>query len=84
MSYVGVGDLPALTEAERKMAHDDPELFAFELQKRELALRAKEVEAAKSSAFWEGLQAFMMVAIPVAAYLGLEKFLGLSKLEGKI
>lgn len=74
MAYL---QLNGLTESERAEARSDPELFAFELQKRELELRAQEVKSAKSSTFWEGLQAFMLVGIPIIGYIGVRDFLGL-------
>ena len=83
MSYFATGDVPegptGLTEAERKLAKADPDVLDFEFRKRNLQLRQAEVKAARSSAFWESLQALTIVALPIAAFFGIEKFLGLKR-----
>lgn len=85
MAYVyqslGAEEIPGLTEKERELAKSDPALLDFEFRKRDLSIRREELKAAKSSAFWDGLQALVVVALPIAAWLGVEKALGLSRVR---
>jgi hypothetical protein len=66
---------------------DKPQRYAIELSPEELAslskqerleylMRYHEVQAQKTSAFWDAVSAGVAVIVPVAAILGLERFLG--------
>jgi len=65
---------------------DKPQRYAIELTPAELSkldpqtrleylMRYHEVQASKTSAFWDAVSAGVAVIVPVAAILGLEKLL---------
>ncbi|MBT8452961.1 MAG: hypothetical protein KJO40_13415 [Deltaproteobacteria bacterium] len=76
--YIPQGFTP---EQEKALFDIDPDALR-ELPpeiRAEMVLRHREVEAQQKSVFWDSMQAFATLAIPVAAALGLWKFLGIKK-----
>lgn len=63
MSYI------ALTPSELELARKEPAVFDFELRKRGLDLE-------RHNAFWDALQAVVIVAVPIAAFFGIKGLKG--------
>ena len=74
---------------------DKPQRYAIELSPEELSqldpetrleylMRFHEVQAQKTSAFWDAVSSGVAVAVPVLAFLGLERlFMGKEKKTGE-
>jgi len=71
-NHYGVGaDDAELSIEERREARADAEL---ELQRQRVQIERDAVKAQRSAAFWEGVQAVAIVAIPVAAFFGIDRW----------
>lgn len=73
-NHYGVGADEADSElalVERRETRADAEL---ELQRQRVGIERESLKAARQAAFWEGLQTVAIVAIPIAAFFGFDRW----------
>jgi hypothetical protein len=78
MAYVRVYNALGVTKEQQKVLIDIPiaELRALSAEERlSLVLRRQEVKASESSARWNAVSSFVVVAVPIAAFLGVSSWL---------